>query len=53
MRIAEIYYNRKDYSEALDSLEKAETRYSKGYLQYERLLLKAQCYIILQRFEKR
>ena len=52
LRIAEIYYNRKDYSKALDSLEKAETRYSKGYLQYERLLLKAQCYIILQRFEE-
>lgn len=52
LRIAEIYYNRKDYSKALDSLEKAETRYTKGYLQYERLLLKAQCYIILQRFEE-
>lgn len=52
LRIAEIYYNRKDYSKALDSLEKAETRYAKGYLQYERLLLKAQCYIILQRFEE-
>lgn len=50
LRIAEIYYNRKDYLETLKSLEIAESRYPKGYLQYEIQLLRARCYIILERF---
>lgn len=50
LRIAEIYYNRKDYSGALKSLEIAESRYSKGYLQFEIKFLKAKCYIVLERF---
>src|SRR3989339_81424 len=50
-RIAEIYYNRKDYSRALDCLADASGKFPKGYLQYERLLLEAQCRVALDDFE--
>ncbi|MCB4791447.1 MAG: tetratricopeptide repeat protein [Elusimicrobia bacterium] len=51
-RAAEILYNRKNYSKAVDALEKVESSYPKGYLQHEVKLLKAQCYIILGRFKE-